>query len=153
MTGRITADEEGTSNDMIRMWEEHCVWYKWVFNKRNRCTWKVKPRRLGLSVSRPQQRNFPLWIGTVDDMASQNRHAYNLPLQAASVKCKACAEDSRTALLFTIRALSRYIASKRSDARVVWKYAQCRNGYLKLHVTECHIPKCKVVYEMPQAFA
>jgi len=47
---------------------------------------------------------------TVDDMASQNGHAYDLPLQAASVKCKACAEDSRTELLFTIRALSPHIA-------------------------------------------
>jgi hypothetical protein len=87
---------------------------------------------------------------TVDDMASHNGHAYDLSLEAASVKCKACAEDSRTVLLFTIRTLSRHIAWKRCDARVVWK---CRNGYLKLHATECHIPKCKVVFEMPQAFA
>jgi len=90
---------------------------------------------------------------TLDDMASQNWHHYDLPLQAASVKCKACAEDSRTVLLFTIRELSRHIAWKRSDARVVWNCAQCRNGYLKLHATECHIPKFKVVFEMPQASA
>jgi len=63
MTGQITADEEGTSNDMIRIWKEYCVWYKWEFNQRNRCRWNMKPRTLGPSVSRPQQRNFPPWIG------------------------------------------------------------------------------------------
>jgi len=89
---------------------------------------------------------------TVDHMASQNEHAYDLPLQAASVKCNAC-EDSRTVLFFTIRALRRHTAEQRSDARVVWKCAQYRKRYLKLHATECHIPKCKGVVEMPQAFA
>jgi hypothetical protein len=29
---------------------------------------------------------------TLDDMASQNEHAYVLPLQIASDKCNACAE-------------------------------------------------------------
>jgi len=90
---------------------------------------------------------------TLDDMSSQNEHAYNLALQAASDKCNACAEDSRTVLFFTIRALGRHIAEQRSDARVVWKCPQSRKGYIKLHATECHIHKCKGVVEMPQAFA
>jgi hypothetical protein len=88
----------------------------------------------------------------VDDMASQNEHAYDVPLQAASLTCNACAEDSRTVLFFTIRALTRHIAEQCSDARVVWKCAQCRKGYLKLHATECYIPKCKRVVEMLQTF-
>jgi hypothetical protein len=82
---------------------------------------------------------------TVEDIASQNEHAYDLPLQAASGKCKACARDSRTILIFITRALSRHIAEQHSDVCVVWKCAQCRKGYLKLHGTECHIPKCKGV--------
>jgi len=69
------------------------------------------------------------------------------------------APKSRNVLFFAIRALSRHIAEQRSDARVVWKcaqcrkgYAQCRKGYLKMHATEGHIPKYKGVVEMPQAF-
>jgi len=153
MTGRITADEEGTLDDMIRIWKEYCVWYTWVFNQRNRCKWKMKTRTLGTSVSRPQQRNFPLWIGR--PLFTTWLIKTNMPmtyLYRPKVSNVTLAPKSRTVLFFAIRALSRHIAEQRSDARVVWKCAQCRKGYLKMHATEGHIPKCKGVVEMPQAF-